>query len=118
VRLFRPWSEKHFLEVLPKTIRKLAVIERTLESGSSGNPLYLDCIQTLAKHGLRHISVIGGTFGLASKAFTPESVIAVYENLFSNNPKQCFTVGINDDVTHTSLDIKPLKKRLIPEEIK
>jgi pyruvate-ferredoxin/flavodoxin oxidoreductase len=108
VRLYRPFSVSHFLNCLPTTVRKIAVLDRTKESGAIGEPLYLDVVSALnegAKHGSLKVapSVVGGRYGLSSKEFTPAMVKAVYDNLKLDTPKDHFTVGINDDVTHTSL---------------
>jgi len=108
IRLYRPFSVKHFLNALPPTVKSIAVLDRTKESGAIGEPLYLDVITAL-NEGLKQgrlktaPSVIGGRYGLSSKEFTPAMVKAVYENLEGKQPKDHFTIGINDDVTHTSL---------------
>jgi pyruvate-ferredoxin/flavodoxin oxidoreductase len=109
VRLYRPFSIKHFLAALPSTVKQIAVLDRTKESGSAGDPLYLDVVNAIFE-GLnqRLIAstpvVIAGRYGLSSKEFTPAMVKAVYDNLAAKAPKNHFTVGINDDVSHTSLD--------------
>jgi pyruvate:ferredoxin (flavodoxin) oxidoreductase, homodimeric len=102
VRLYRPFSAKHFVDVLPKTVKKISVLDRTKEPGALGEPLYQDIITALAEQG-RTAQVIGGRYGLSSKEFTPSMVKAVYDNL-AGAMKNHFTVGINDDVTHLSLD--------------
>lgn len=102
VRLYRPFSAKHFIDVLPKSVKKIAVLDRTKEPGSLGEPLYQDIITALAETG-RTAQVIGGRYGLSSKEFTPSMVKAVYDNL-AGAMKNHFTVGINDDVTNLSLD--------------
>lgn len=110
VRLYRPFSVKHFMESLPASVRKIAVLDRTKEPGAAGEPLYLDVVNAI-QEGLRSgfgalraaPTVIGGRYGLSSKEFTPAMVKAVYDNLSGAKPKEHFTVGINDDVTHTSL---------------
>ena len=104
VRLFRPFSAKAFVNALPKTVERIAVLDRTKEPGSVGEPLYQDVITALNEEG-RNIKVIGGRYGLGSKEFTPSMVSAVFDNLVSKNPKNHFTVGITDDVTNTSLEI-------------
>jgi len=111
VRLYRPFCVKSFIEALPPTVRQIAVLDRTKESGAIGEPLYLDVINALhegLKLGYGKIKtapgVAGGRYGLSSKEFTPAMVKAVYENLTKPQPKDHFTIGINDDVTHTSLD--------------
>ncbi len=106
VRLYRPFSVKHFVAALPKTVRSLAVLDRTKEPGAAGEPLYLDVVNALAETGLE-AGVIGGRYGLSSKEFTPAMVKAVFDELAKPEPKNHFTVGINDDVTHTSLEYDP-----------
>src|SRR5690242_2580366 len=134
VRLYRPFCVKSFLGALPKTVRQIAVLDRTKESGAIGEPLYLDVVNAIhegisknyvapeaflrgagaarvdarsarrADECVRPYTIIGGRYGLSSKEFTPAMVKAVYDNLKSSQPKDHFTIGINDDVTHTSLD--------------
>lgn len=102
VHLFRPFSVSHFLSAIPKTVKRIAVLDRTKEPGAPGEPLYLDvrnCFYGQPDAPL----VIGGRFGLGSKDTTPADIKAVFDNLISENPKNGFTVGIEDDVTHTSL---------------
>jgi pyruvate-ferredoxin/flavodoxin oxidoreductase len=103
VRLYRPFSVAHFIESLPETVKKIAVLDRTKEPGSIGEPLYLDVITALAESD-KNISVVGGRYGLSSKEFTPQMVKGVFNELAKNKPKNHFTVGINDDVSHTSLE--------------
>ena len=105
VRLFRPFSAKHFLEVLPKTVKRIAVLDRTKENGSYGEPLYLD-VCSVFQHTDRDVIIVGGRYGLGSKDFTPSMAKAVFDNLSLNEPKNNFTVGIIDDVTFTSLPIQ------------
>lgn len=106
VRLYRPFSAERFVRALPKTVRKIAVLDRTKEAGSLGEPLYLDVVTALSETGkLRGKVVVGGRYGLGSKEFTPSMINAVYKNLDSQKPLNHFTVGIDDDVTHTSLKI-------------
>jgi pyruvate-ferredoxin/flavodoxin oxidoreductase len=114
VRLYRPFSVKHFLKALPATVRKIAVLDRTKEAGAGREPLCLDVVSALQEGiRLRHGSLktapdtIGGRYGLSSKEFTPAMVKAVYDNLAAATPKDHFTVGIQDDVSHTSLDYDP-----------
>lgn len=102
VRLYRPWSSEHFLAALPASVKKLAVLDRTKEPGSSGEPLYLD-IKSVYQGSEREVAIVGGRYGLGSKDFTPAMVQSVFDNLKLDKPKNGFTVGINDDVTHTSL---------------
>jgi pyruvate-ferredoxin/flavodoxin oxidoreductase len=105
VRLYRPFSAEHFFAVLPKSVKRIAVLDRTKEPGSKGEPLYQDiCTAFIEKQ--QNPLVVGGRYGLGSKEFTPSMVKAVYDNLLADEPKNHFTVGINDDVTHSSLEIK------------
>jgi len=115
VRLYRPFCVKSFIEALPPTVRQIAVLDRTKESGAIGEPLYQDVVNAIHEaprvapdafvRGADKVRVIvGGRYGLSSKEFTPAMVKAVYDNLKKPQPKDHFTVGINDDVTHTSLD--------------
>jgi len=111
VRLYRPFSTKHFLKAIPKTVKAIAVLDRTKEPGAGGEPLYKDVLAALAEglaDGTCPLSampkVIGGRFGLSSKEFTPAMVKAVFDELSKKDSKNYFTVGIEDDVTHTSLD--------------
>eukprot|EP00823_Brevimastigomonas_motovehiculus_P004479 TRINITY_DN2968_c0_g1_i1.p1 TRINITY_DN2968_c0_g1~~TRINITY_DN2968_c0_g1_i1.p1 ORF type:complete len:1378 (+),score=406.85 TRINITY_DN2968_c0_g1_i1:427-4134(+) len=102
VRLFRPWSEKDFIAALPKTVKRVTVLDRTKEPGSSAEPLFLDVVFSLQQNNIA-AQCYGGRFGLASKEFNPSHAWAVFENLKQSKPKNHFTVGINDDVTFTSL---------------
>ena len=104
VRLFRPFSVDHFIAALPKSVKRIAVLERTKESGALGDPMYEDVIAALKESGLDK-EVYGGRYGLGSKEFTPSMVKAVFDNLEAAKPKNHFTVGIDDDVTHTSLPV-------------
>ena len=103
VRLYRPFFTKAFLKAIPKTVKKIAVLDRTKEPGSLGEPLYLDVCTALAE-AKKRICVVGGRYGLGSKEFNPSMVYAVYENLAQDKPKNHFTIGIYDDITNTSLD--------------
>ena len=107
VRLYRPFSAEHFMRALPATVKSIAVLDRTKEPGSEGEPLYKD-ISTLLYERKESIKVVGGRYGLSSKEFTPGMVKAIYDNLKAREPKNFFTVGINDDVTFTSLGYQPL----------
>ncbi len=114
VRLYRPFSVQRFLEALPATVRKIAVLDRTKEAGAGREPLYLDVVSALQegiKLGYGKLKTapetIGGRYGLSSKEFTASMVKAVYDNLAAPKPKDHFTVGIHDDVGHTSLDYDP-----------
>jgi len=104
VHLYRPFSSKYFFEVLPKTVKGIAVLDRTKEPGSAGEPLYLDVVKMFYDYTNKPL-IIGGRYGLGSKDTTPAQIIAVFENLMSQNPKNNFTIGIVDDVTHTSLPV-------------
>lgn len=106
VRLYRPFAIDDFVNVLPKTVKKIAVLDRTKEAGSLGEPLYQDVCAALLEKGITNIKVVGGRYGLGQKEFTPSMVNAIYENLAKTEPKNHFTVGIIDDVTNTSLEIK------------
>lgn len=112
VRMFRPWSPKSFCEVLPPSITRIAVLDRTREGGAQGEPLYLDVCTSLLHQGRSDIFVAGGRYGLGSKDFTPRMVQAVIQNLMRKDVKDVqrpFTVGITDDVTNLSLSLgKPL----------
>ena len=110
VRLYRPFDGKRFIEALPAFVRKIAVLDRTKEPGATGEPLYQDVVTALMEEtaaGRSHLKavpqVLTGRYGLSSKEFTPAMVKAVFDNLSAAAPKNHFTVGINDDVTHTSL---------------
>lgn len=100
VHLYRPFSVEHFLGALPKTVRKIAVLDRTKEMGAVGEPLYTDVRSAL--YG-KDVTVVGGRYGLSSKDTTPADIAAVFENLDADQPKNGFTISINDDVTHLSL---------------
>ena len=104
VHLYRPFSVKHFAEAIPATCQKIAVLDRSKETGSVGEPLYLDVCTALNQAGRTGIKIVGGRYGLSSKDTTPGQFIAVYDNLKQNQPKNNFTIGINDDVTYTSLE--------------
>ena len=106
VRLYRPFSAEKLAEAIPSTVKKIAVLDRTKEPGSLGEPLYLDVVAALAATG-RKIDVIGGRYGLGSKDTPPASVFAVYDELKKDAPKHQFTIGITDDVTGLSLEEKP-----------
>ena len=103
VRLFRPFSIKHFVDVLPATVKKIAVMDRTKEPGSIGEPLYQDVVSALYEAGRTDLTVVGGRYGLGSKDTAPSSAFAIYEELKKDAPAREFTVGIVDDVTNLSL---------------
>jgi pyruvate-ferredoxin/flavodoxin oxidoreductase len=112
VRLYRPFAAEHFLAALPEACRAVAVLEQTKEPGAPGEPLYLDVVTTLARavaDGTRKTMprVVGGRYGLGSKNFNPAQVKAVYDELAKPDPKNGFTVGIEDDVSHTNLAVDP-----------
>jgi len=104
VRLYRPFSASHFIATIPKSVKKIAVLDRTKESGSYGEPLYVD-ISAVYQHQKKDVLIIGGRYGLGSKDFTPSMAKAVFDNLKLKEPKNNFTVGITDDVALTSLPI-------------
>lgn len=105
VRLYRPFSAKHFLASIPKSVKRITVLDRTKESGAVGEPLYADICASLFENGLKNIQVFGGRYGLSGKNFSPDQVLAIFKNMQSSKPKNHFTVGITDDVTKTSLVI-------------
>ena len=108
VRLYRPWSPEAILKVIPKTAKKIAVLDRTKEPGALGDPLYLDVAATLREAGMNDVILTGGRYGLGSKDTPPSSVFAVYKELEKDDPKPRFTIGIVDDVTNLSLpEVKP-----------
>ncbi|MGD0775171.1 MAG: pyruvate:ferredoxin (flavodoxin) oxidoreductase [Candidatus Solibacter sp.] len=106
VRLFRPFSIEAFVAAIPESVQSVAVLDRTKEPGATGEPLYCDVITAFAEMGVAK-KVIGGRYGLSSKEFTPAMVKGVYDELLKIHPKNHFTIGINDDVTHSSLDYDP-----------
>ena len=114
VRLFRPFSLKHFISVLPPSVKRIAVLDRSKEPGALGEPLYLDVVSAISSafsNGMLKMdtmpNIVGGIYGLSSKEFKPSMVKAIFEELKKDNPKNRFTVGINDDVTNKSLDYDP-----------
>ena len=109
VRLYRPFCADKLAKALPKTVRNIAVLDRTKEPGSLGEPLYLDVVTALAEEGVK-ANVVGGRYGLGSKDTPPSSIFAVYDNLAKKTPKNHFTIGIVDDVTGTSL-----KEKKVPD---
>uniref|UniRef100_UPI004047C067 pyruvate:ferredoxin (flavodoxin) oxidoreductase n=1 Tax=Mariniflexile sp. TaxID=1979402 RepID=UPI004047C067 len=119
VKLYRPFSLPHFIKALPLSVKKIAVLDRTKEPGATGEPLYQDVVTTLAEaYRLKKITgfpnIIGGRYGLSSKEFTPGMVKGVFEELKKASPKNGFTIGIIDDVTHSSLNYDPTYD-IIPE---
>jgi pyruvate-ferredoxin/flavodoxin oxidoreductase len=114
VRLYRPFDIEAFLKVLPATVKKIAVLDRTKEPGATGEPLYQDVVTAIAEGLTKGIApfktapiIVGGRYGLSSKEFTPGMVKGVFDELKKSSPKNSFTVGINDDVSHSSLDYDP-----------
>ena len=104
VHLYRPFSEKYFFDAVPASVKRICVLDRTKEPGATGEPLYLD-VKDMFYGKAQQPLIIGGRYGLSSKDTTPAQILAVVENLFSAEPKDHFTVGINDDVTNLSLPI-------------
>ena len=109
VHLYRPFSAKHFLAALPETVQRIAVMDRCKAMGSAGEPLFEDVCSVLM-NSERTAKVIGGRYGLSSKDTDPSQIVAVFENLASPKPVRSFTVGINDDVTHLSLPLRPYQE--------
>jgi pyruvate-ferredoxin/flavodoxin oxidoreductase len=108
VRLYRPFDVQRFVAALPATTKSVAVLDRTKEPGSAGEPLYVDCVTAIHEHAdNRQPRIVGGRYGLSSKEFTPAMIKAVFDNLSAATPKNHFTIGIQDDVTHTSLPYDP-----------
>ena len=109
VHLYRPFSAKHFLGALPETVQRIAVLDRCKCMGSAGEPLYLDVSNVIANSSRAgKVTVIGGRYGLASKDTDTAQIVAVFDNLAAPEPKRSFTIGIDDDVTHLSLPVRPL----------
>ena len=120
VRLYRPFPKEHLLDALPTTVRKIAVLDRTKEPGSGGEPLFLDVSSAVGEsvaRGDRDVMpvLVGGRYGLSSKEFTPAMAKAVYDELAKDRPRSRFTVGINDDITHLSLEVDPDFQLLDPQ---
>ena len=113
VRLALPFSVKHFLQAIPKSVKSIAVLDRTKESGSLGEPLYHDVLMALSEANVEGVlefampKIIGGRYGLSSKEFTPAMIKAIFDELSKEKSKNHFTIGINDDLTHTSLEYDP-----------
>src|SRR5574344_905974 len=107
VHLYRPFSSKHFLNALPKSVKRIAVLDRCKEMGSVGEPLYLDVVSVIKDTNM-DVCVIGGTYGLSSKDTDMAQLVSVYKNLSLDNPKKNFTIGIVDDVTHLSLEYEKI----------
>jgi len=117
VRLYRPFSIPDFVKALPATVKSIAVLDRTKEPGATGEPLYCDVITGLVESGIQK-KVIGGRYGLSSKEFTPAMVKGVFDELKKAAPKNHFTIGIRDDVTHTSLDYDPEFSTEVPGTVR
>ena len=109
IHLYRPFSVAHFSAAIPATVKRIAVLDRSKETGSVGEPVYLDVVTALNQAGRGDITVVGGRYGLSSKDTTPGQLIAVYDNLRQAAPKNSFTIGIVDDVTHTSLEYRDVE---------
>jgi len=109
VRLYRPFSMTHFLKALPATVKSITVLDRCKEPGSSGEPLYLDVVAAISEGGASDPKprILGGRYGLSSKEFTPAMAKGVFDEMLKDTPKNHFTVGIYDDVTHNSIDYDP-----------
>ena len=116
VHLYRPFNSEYLSNILPKSVQRVAVIDRTKESGSTGEPLYLDVVESLRNRST--IKVVGGRYGLSSKDVPLKDVNAVFENLFKSSPKNNFTIGIVDDVTNLSLEPKDIDYKPDYKEIK
>ena len=114
VHLYRPFSVKHFLNAIPKTVKKVAVLDRTKESGAVGEPLYLDVKSAFYDADIKPV-IVGGRFGLGGKDTTPEQMLAVFDELKKDSPLNGFTIGINDDVSHKSLTVAYHDVDLTPE---
>ena len=114
VHLYRPFSLEHFFKYLPKTVKKIAVLDRTKEPGAIGEPLYLDVKAAFYNSDMNPV-IVGGRYGLGGKDTTPDHVLSVYEELKKDDPKHGFTIAIDDDVTHTSLAEYPEDVDLTPE---
>ncbi len=112
VHLYRPFSTKYLLDVLPSTVKNIAVLDRTKEAGSTGEPLYLDIVNALKD---KEINIVGGRFGLSSKNTTPADIKSVF-TMLEQEPKNNFTIGITDDLTHTSLPKEEYKIKLNAQE--
>ena len=114
VHLYRPFSVKHFLNAIPKTVKKIAVLDRTKESGAPGEPLYLDVKSAFYDSDVKPV-IIGGRYGIGGKDTTPDQLLAVFEELKKDSPRNGFTIGINDDVSNKSLETTHLDVDLTPE---
>jgi pyruvate-ferredoxin/flavodoxin oxidoreductase len=118
VRLYRPFSNEALLKALPKTVKIVSVLDRTKEPAAAGEPLYLDVVNAFVEGGRPDVKVVGGRYGLSSKEFTPAMVKGVFDDLKNAAPKNHYTIGINDDVTHTSLAYDPDFNIEAPETVR
>jgi pyruvate-ferredoxin/flavodoxin oxidoreductase len=118
VRLYRPFSIEHFIASLPASVKTIAVLDRTKEPGSTGEPMYLDVINALNEPMVTGKRVIGGRYGLSSKEFTPAMVKGIFDEMLKPKPKNHFTIGILDDVSHTSLDYDPAFSSEVPGTVR
>jgi pyruvate-ferredoxin/flavodoxin oxidoreductase len=118
IRLYRPFDTEAFIQSLPKSVKSIAVLDRTKEPGAAGEPMYLDIVNALFESGRSDIKVIGGRYGLSSKEFTPAMAKAVLDELDKTAPKRHFTVGIHDDVSFTSLDVDSAFSIEFPETVR
>lgn len=117
VHLYRPFSEKYFFDVMPKTVKRIAVLDRTKEPGAVGEPLYLD-VKSLYYNKADKPLIVGGRYGLGSKDVKPNQIIAVFDNLKADQPRDRFTIGIEDDVTNLSLPLGPSVNTEAPDAIR
>ena len=118
VRLFRPFSNETLLKALPKTVKVVAVLDRTKEPAAAGEPLYLDVVNAYVEGGRQNVKIVGGRYGLSSKEFTPAMVKGIFDELKKAEPKNHFTIGIHDDVTHTSIPYDPAFNIEAPETVR
>jgi pyruvate-ferredoxin/flavodoxin oxidoreductase len=118
VRLYRPFSNEALLKVLPKTVKVVAVLDRTKEPAAAGEPLYLDVVNAYVEGGRQNVKIVGGRYGLSSKEFTPAMVKGIFDELKKAEPKNHFTIGIHDDVTHTSIPYDPAFNIEAPETVR
>ncbi|HTQ55445.1 MAG TPA: pyruvate:ferredoxin (flavodoxin) oxidoreductase [Bryobacteraceae bacterium] len=118
VRLYRPFSIEHFVGALPESVKTIAVLDRTKEPGASGEPMYLDVVNALSEAMVAGKRVIGGRYGLSSKEFTPAMVKGIFDEMLKPKPKNHFTIGILDDVTHTSLEYDPAFSAEVPGAVR
>lgn len=115
VKLFRPWCSKRFMEALPKSCKKIVVLDRSRDDGVAGQALYNDVVSTVQQYSAEKLTIVGGVYGLSSKDFTPGMCKSVFDNLDAETPKHNFTIGITDDVTNTSIEVKEELNTVPPE---